>query len=203
VPLPAHAPHLVVLDSTRRIAFVTDIAEGHVFRVDLSRRAVTHRATFGRGTEGLALLSRRGELWVANRFTGRVHVLDAGTLQGKDSIAGGGGPIRLAADSAGTVVVASNITGSAVAIYDAIGRRLRATVSLAPDPSVPRRQRLAEFGVTAAPIGIVVAPRGDIAYVALGANDAVWTIDVTRGVVASTFRSAAYPDGMVLLPARH
>jgi YVTN family beta-propeller protein len=172
-------PNGVVITADGATAFVSSERGDTVSAIDVPGRRL--RTTFAGGAEpsGLALSSDGRALFVANRGTDQVLVLDPQTGHELGRFAAGSAPGQMAVGAGGARLVVTNELSnlgpkgeqprSEVTVVDAVARRVVSRPML-------RNAHLSE--------GVVIAPEGDIALVALmQPKNLVPIIQVGRGWV--------------------
>jgi DNA-binding beta-propeller fold protein YncE len=111
-------------------------------------------------------------------------VLNATTLDSIAAWPSGLFPNRLHLTLDGKLVLQSNAQSSTVSVYDARTRALIGNIDFAYDESRAKPTMLTQFGRSATPLGILIAPDGKRAWVALAAMDEIADVDIaTRKVV--------------------
>jgi DNA-binding beta-propeller fold protein YncE len=98
-------------------------------------------------------------------------VLNATTLDSIAAWPSGLFPNRLHLTLDGKLVLQSNAQSSTVSVYDARTRALIGNIDFAYDESRAKPTMLTQFGRSATPLGILIAPDGKRAWVALAAMD--------------------------------
>ena len=173
--------HMVVASRDGRTLFTSNIgsntisiieAEGAAWRQTLVR--------VGPGPEGLDLSPDGRQLWTAHTGDGGVSVIDVAAKKvGQTFDAGTRRANRLKFTRDGRHVLISDMDAGEVVIVDA---RTRA---------VTKRLRVGRM-----PEGILVAPGGTRAYVAVTGEDRVVAIDLQTLEVVQTIATGGGPDGM-------
>jgi YVTN family beta-propeller protein len=134
----------------------------------------------GAGPEGLDLSPDGRHLWVAHSRDGGISIIDTvsgqvlHTLSAKTQRSN-----RLKFTTDGRLVLVSDLSGGELAIFDALARIERARLKVGRSPT-----------------GILVAPNGDYAYVAVSGEQHVAVIDLAKLSVARTIMTGNEPDGM-------
>lgn len=194
--------HMLALAPGGERAFVANIGSGTMTVLDLDAgRKVADVAT-GEGAEGIAVSPDGAEVWVTNRAADTVTVVDADTLANRATIALPGFPIRATFTPDGRHVLVSLARAGAVAVLDAAKRSVVATVRMDARPGNDRDQRLFgdRFGDSPVPIGILIPPAGDRAYVANTNADVVTVIDLATFEIEGRLTAGREPDGMAWSP---
>jgi YVTN family beta-propeller protein len=186
--------HMVAIapDGTR--AFVASIGSGTVTAIDLAQRKVLGQIATGKGSEGIAVTPDGKEVWVTNREADTVSVVDATGLKILAELPSKSFPIRVAFTADGRRALVSHARSSDIAVFDVAARTELSRMS-AKLPTVASEGRVLAFpGGT--PVGIVIEPAGQRAYVAHTNADAVAVFDLATGTVVATLKAGREPDGM-------
>jgi DNA-binding beta-propeller fold protein YncE len=136
--------------------------------------------TVGAGPEGLDLSADGRALWTAHSRDGGISVIDIAnakvihTLDAKTKRSN-----RLKFTPDGRLVLVSDLTAGELAIFDALSRTERARLKLGRTPT-----------------GILVAPGGEQAFVAVSGEHHIAVIDLKALSVSRTIATGKDPDGM-------
>ena len=139
--------------------------------------------TVGEGPEGLDLSPDGRELWTAHSRDGRVSIIDVAskkvthTFDAKTKRSN-----RLKFTPNGELVLVSDLTAGELVIFDARERTERARLPIGRGAS-----------------GILVAPDGQLAYVAASGENRIAVVDLKTMKVVRTIATGNNPDGMALL----
>lgn len=193
--------HMVAVTPDGARAFVANIGSGSVTAIDLVRKTRIANIETGAGAEGIDVTPDGQQVWVTNRQADSVSVLDAETLDIRRTIPCATFPIRATVTPEGRYVMVSNARSADVAVFDAASgdeiRRIslqRGTVDLQGKLFGDR------FGDSSIPIGVVAAPGGDRAWVALAGSDLVAELDTGDWSVSRVLTAGREPDGMAYSP---
>ncbi len=157
----------------------------------------------GAGAEGLAVAPDGSALWVGNRGTDTLTILNPITLESLGDLPAEGFPIRVAFTPDSRTVLVSCAQAGVLRLYDARERKETASLDFAAQVKADRAggRLLDEFGDSPVPIGIVVTPDGARAYVALANADRIAEVDLAQRVVVRWLAAGREPDGMAWYPA--
>jgi YVTN family beta-propeller protein len=190
--------HMVAATPDGGRAFVTNIGSGTVTAIDIAARKVLAQVPTGEGAEGVAVTPDGKEVWVTNRAADTVSILDARTLKVVGTVPSASFPIRVAITPDGRRALVSNARSGDVSVFDVATRkevaRRRATLEARSGEG-----RVLPFAGSA-PIGILVHPGGERAYVAHANADAIAIFDLGRLEFAGTLPAGREPDGMAFSP---
>ncbi|MFQ5741525.1 MAG: cytochrome D1 domain-containing protein [Acidobacteriota bacterium] len=187
--------HMVVLGPEEKRAYVANIGSGSVSVLDLTQGTLIKNIPTGGGAEGLDISPQGRELWVGNRAQDTLSIIDTGKLEVVATLKSASFPIRVKFTPDGQRVLVSNARSGEVAVFSVKQRkeigRIPMKVTAAENES-----RLLQFGQSPVPIGIVVAPDGETAFVANSNADVVSVIDLGAWEIKDRFRAGKQPDGM-------
>ena len=192
--------HLLVLAKDGSRVWTSNINSGTNSLIDLERGVVVKTAANGKGPEAIDLSPDGKELWTADRPLNRLTVLDANTLDSLAAWPTGLFPNRLHFTPDGKWVLQSNAQSGTVSVYDAKARTLAGTIAFAYDETIAKSTMLNQFGRSATPLGILIAPDGKRAWVALAAHDRLAEVDIASRRVLRMLTAGREPDGMAYLP---
>ena len=188
--------HLMTLARDGHRAWTANIASGSVSLVDLDKGTVIKTVVTGRGPEGNDLSPNGRELWAADRTLNRITVLDANTLDSIATIPSGEFPNRLHFTPDGKWVLVSNIRSGYVDVIDAATRRSVDHITFAFDSTKASPTMLGAMGRTPQPEGILIAPDGKRAWIALSAMNRIAEVDIASRRVLRYLTTGQEPDGM-------
>ncbi|MBI2213891.1 MAG: beta-propeller fold lactonase family protein [Acidobacteria bacterium] len=192
--------HMVVVSSDKKRAFVTNIGSGSVSVLDLVAGTKIRDIRTGAGAEGIAMSPDGNELWVGNRANDTIAIIDPEALEVRAMVACEGFPIRIAFTPDGKRVIVAAAKSGEVVLFDAKLRKeiARRKFNLATATDAAQRLFGDRFGASTVPVGIVVAPKGDRAWVAATKADMVVVVDTKTLRVTELVRAGKEPDGMAL-----
>ncbi|MDH3253478.1 MAG: gluconolaconase [Acidobacteriota bacterium] len=188
--------HMVTVAAGR--AFVANIGSGTVTVLDLETGEKLGDVVTGDGAEGIAVTPDGKEIWVGNRAADTVTIIDPSSLEVRASLPCPGFPIRVAITPDGRHALVSAARSGEVVLFDIAERReiRRAKLDLSTAPDAAQRLFGERFGDSPVPVGLVIAPRGDRAWVAATQADAVVMIEPTTLAVIGALKAGKEPDGM-------
>ena len=190
--------HMVAASRDGKRAYVTNIGSGSVTVIDVAARKVLANVPTGEGAEGVAVTPNGKEIWVTNRAADMVSVLDAATLKVRATIPCASFPIRVAITPDGRRALVSNARSGDLAVIDVAARKEIGRMR-APLEAVSTDGRLFSFkGST--PIGVLIHPDGQHAYVAHANADAIAVFELSKLQLAGTLVAGREPDGMAFSP---
>lgn len=171
--------HMLVITPNETKLYVTNTVSGSVSVIDRPTGLVKVIPT-GPGTEGIAISPDGREVWAASRVDGKIAVISTIT----DAIvatfpSGGREPKRLEFSPSGSEVWITNYGSNQASVFDASGRKLLGSLTLA-----------------AAPSGVYISPDGRRAYVTNAKANELTVIDVASRTILSTLAIGTDPDGL-------
>jgi YVTN family beta-propeller protein len=190
--------HMVAATADGKRAFVANIGSGTVTVVDLVRGAKIKDIETGMGAEGIAISPDGKEVWVSNRTAGTLSVIDASSLEILEEVECKGFPIRVAITPDGKRVLVSAAGTGEVVAFNRKRRKEIARKKYEFEAVEGAEERLFgnRFGRGPVPVGLVIHPDGDRAFVAATQADVVLVIDPSNLEVLETLRAGEEPDGM-------
>ena len=194
--------HMVATVPNGSRAFVANIGSGTVTAIDLDNRVKLSDIVTGEGAEGIAVTPDGSELWVGNRAADTLTLIDPSTLEIMASLSCPGFPIRIAFTPDGSRALVSAAQSGEVVVFDTRRRLelMRTKLDLSNAPDASRRLFGDRFGESPVPVGLVISPRGDIAWVAATQADAVVVVEPEALVVQDLLKAGREPDGMAFSP---
>ncbi len=194
--------HMVAVTPDARRAFVANIGSGNVTAVDLIAGEKLVDIPTGEGAEGITVTPDGREVWVGNRGADSLSVIDADSLQVITTVPCPGFPIRVATTADGQRLLVSAARSGEVVLFDLVERRelLRSKLDLSNAPDARRRLFGDRFGESPVPVGLVISPARDVAWVAATQADAVVVMEPTHLRVVDLLRAGREPDGMAFSP---
>lgn len=190
--------HMVVATPDGTRAFVANIRSGSVTVIDLEKGEKIRDIATGAGAEGIALSPDGREVWVSNRAADTLTVLDAVSLEILATLPCPSFPIRATFTPDGAYVLVSSARSGEIVQFDAKARKetARRKLDLQAVPGSEQRLFGDQFGQSPVPIGLVVAPDGKTAWVALTQSDVVVAFEPQTLEPTGMIRAGREPDGM-------
>ncbi len=176
--------HMVVWGADGRYAYVSNAGSGTVAAIELETGRVMLIGT-GQRPEGSARSPDGKFIYVVNRESHRISVIDAARNQAVGELATGRGPVRVAVTPDGGTLVYALMHDEAVEFADTTSRRVLGSVK-----------------VQGRPVSLSLSRDGRRAYAAVQERDTVYCISVGERRVLRTFRTpqGAGPDPVIELP---
>lgn len=192
--------HMAALGPDAKRAFVANIGSGSVSVVDLEEGELVKVIETGAGAEGIALRPGEPEVWVTNRSADTVSVIDTRSLEVLETIACASFPIRIAFTPDGAEALITCAHSGDAAIVNAHEREIVHRISIDAEPveQNERQQRLFRdvFGQSPVPIGALVRPDGQRAYIANTNADVIAEVDPVQRRIVRMFPAGREPDGL-------
>lgn len=197
--------HMVAVDAKTSRAFVANIRSGSITVIDLAKNERLKVIPTGDGAEGICVVPERNEVWVTNRAANTVTIIDSAKLEVLAQLECGTFPIRAEATPGGRHVLVSCAQSAEVVVFDTEKRTESTRIGMPPIPDTvdPRKRRLfgGRFGNSSVPIGILIEPSGERAYIANTYSDLVTVLDLSAWTVLRSIETRTEPDGMSWVPA--
>ena len=180
---------------------MANIGSGSVTVIDLERGERVANLATGEGAEGVVVTPDGSELWVTNRAADNVSILDTKTLEIKATVPSASFPIRAAVTPDGRHVLISNARSAELAVFDVRSRKEVRRLSMQKG-SVDAEGKLFgdQFGDSSIPIGILIEPSGDRAWIALAGSDLIAELDLETWSIVRALEAGREPDGMTYSP---
>lgn len=195
LPTDAELSHMLALSPDGKRVYTANMKSGTVSAIDRASGKVVAQTATGNKPEAIDVSPDGREVWVGHNDDGKVVVLDATTLEELAEIACGPLPIRVKFTPDGATVLVSCAASGELAFLDARTRRETARLAfetLTPAPPAPPGWKAG----TPVPVGILVEPSGQRAFVALAGAQRVAVVDLAKRTVVATFTTGNGPDGL-------
>jgi DNA-binding beta-propeller fold protein YncE len=203
ISTPNPVGHMVVQNASGGL-YVSHIGGGGVTYVKSGGEAQMATAFFptGQGAEGIALTPDGRRVWVGHREDHNVVVLETSDMKTLATMPAAGFPIRVQITPDGRTALVSCAEAGVLRFYDT--DKLVETGSLDFSAQVKADlstgHLLDDFGASPVPVGIVIAPDGGRAYVALTNAHRIAEVDLKTRTVARWLTAGKEPDGMAWYP---
>ena len=194
----AEISHMVAVTPDGSRAFVANIGSGSMTAFDLEAPARLATVETAPGAEGIDVSPDGREVWVANRAADMISIIDAETLAVIDTLESPSFPIRVKFTPDGARVLVSNARTGDVAVFDAANRTLIKRIDMDEEPVDDPAGRLfaGTFEGSPVPVGILVHPSGDYAFIANTQADIVTVIDLDQLAIVGRIKAGREPDGL-------
>lgn len=198
VPTAQEISHMVATTPDGGRAFVANIGSGSVTAIDLLSGTKLTDIETGEGAEGIAVTPDGGEVWITNRAADTISIVDPQRLEIVETVSCAGFPIRVAITPDGARALVSVARAGEVVVFDVESRRelTRRKLDLSTVPDASTRLFGDSFGESPVPVGLVIDPSGEYAWVAATQADAVVVIDTATLEVRDLWQAGKEPDGM-------
>ena len=198
IPTAQRVSHMVAVTPDGKRAFVANIGSGTATAIDLVTGRFVQNVATGVGAEGIAITPDGGEVWVANGSADTIAIIDPASLKVPKRILCKGNPIRIVITPDGKRALVSSAATGEVVLFDVENRReiARRKLDLSTVPDAATRLFGDRFGESPVPVGIVVSPDGQRAYVAATQSDVVVVLDMQTLDVVDLWKTGQEPDGM-------
>ncbi|MCP4200609.1 MAG: beta-propeller fold lactonase family protein [bacterium] len=192
--------HMVAVAGSR--AFVANIGSGTVTVIDLETGTKLSDIATGEGAEGIDVTPDGREVWVGNRGADTLSVIDPESLEILATVPCPGFPIRVRVTPDGSRVLVSAARSGEVVVFDRTERRelVRKAIDLSTVDGYEERLFGDRFGASPVPVGLVVSPNGDTAWVAATQADTVVVLGTEDLIVRGLLSAGREPDGMAWAP---
>jgi YVTN family beta-propeller protein len=196
--------HMVAVTGDATRAFVPHMFSDTLACFDLkdgSREALVELES---QPEGIDIRPGHDEVWVTNRAADTISIVDTKSLKVVGTIACGRFPIRLKFTPDGRHALVSNARSGDVAVFDAEFRQEVHRIAMLADAISEKDERLFgdQFEDSPVPVGIVVHPNGERAYVANTNADVISVLDLKEWKLVDRLVAGEEPDGMAWAPGK-
>ena len=181
-PVGQERTHMVVAMPGGREFYLTNVNSGTVSAIQLDGEDGLHQTLIhvGKGPEGIDISPNAKEVWAANSGDGTVSVIDTATKKVVATIdVGTKHSNRLKFTRDGKLALISDLGSGDLVVVDAATRREVKRLKLGKSCE-----------------GILMAPDGLKAYVAVSGDDKVDMVDLKKLEVAASVETGKDPDGM-------
>jgi YVTN family beta-propeller protein len=202
IPTGQRTSRMVVTTVDSKRAFVANMGSGTVSAIDLETGKKIKNIATGQGAAGIAITPDGKEVWVSNRTSGTLSVIDSSSLEILEQVECKGFPIRVAITPDGKrVLVSAAGTGEIVAFSRKRRKEVaRKKYELEAVDGSEGRLFGNQSGRGPVPVGLVIDPDGERAFVAVTQADLVLVIDPSNLEILKTLRAGKTPVGMAYIP---
>lgn len=179
--IPTRHPlsHMLGVTSDGRHVFAASIQFGGISELDLEKRAFVRDLQVSSNTEGVAVAPDGSSVWLGSNNAGSVSIVDTKSWSVAATITGPTMPYRIGFAPNGSLVVFCDPQANKIWIADAKTRKITGSVDGLGSPR-----------------GVKIAADNRTAFVTLGADDAVASIDLVDRKVNWTVPVGSSPDGV-------
>lgn len=195
IPTQQIISHLLVLDPTKPLAYVTNINSGSVSVIDLELEKVIKIINCGFKTEGIDITPDGSEIWVANNKENTISVINTTTYQITNTLPAGKESLRLKFSIDGKHCLVTNATDGTISVYNQHTKKQIKKIHLHGKTNLVEKL----LYHTPRPVGILMHPNGLYAFIANSNANKIEVIDMKTITVVSTIGTAKIPDGMTLI----
>jgi len=182
LPTDQERTHMVVASRDGRTLFTANVQSDSVSILQLAAdgSATQSRVSTGKGPEGMDLSPDGKQLWAANSGDGSVSIIDVATRKLVRTFdVGTKRSNRLKFTPDGKTVLVSDLSAGELVVLDAATQKQRSRLKIGDGAS-----------------GILVAPDGSRAYVALARENRIAVVDLASLQVIDRIETGGGPDGM-------
>lgn len=187
--------HLLVHHPNKPLVYVANINSGSVSVIDLELNKVVKIISCSKRTEGIDITPDGSEIWVTNIKEDFISVIDTETYKITDRIDTGKEPLRLKFSIDGKYCLVSNSSEGTISVYSS---KIKKQISKI---TIPGGKNIVEKFIyrTPRPIGILMHPNGQYAFVSNFTAARVEVIDMHSFEMVSSINSGKMPDGLALV----
>ncbi len=199
IPTTQRLSHMVVLTADGHHAFTTNVGDGTISELDVSRHAFVRTIAVAPAVEGIAVSPAGDQVWVGSDKTKIVSIVTPASGAVAHTIGGFGLPYRLAITSDGKTAIITDPASAVVRFFNTATRAELGRLTFAADSLVPT----AEVPGSPCPEGVTLTPDGRTAFVTLQGRNRVVAIDVASRTVLATMPTGAWSDGVAYSALAH
>lgn len=187
--------HLLVHHPVKPLIYVANINSGSVSVIDLVLDKVIKIIPCGKRTEGIDITPDGTELWVTNLDKSSISVIDTETYKITARLKTGIDPLRLKFSVDGKHCLVSNADDGTIYIYNTQTKKQIKTII------IPGKKNIFEKILyrTPRPVGILMHPNGQYAFVSNFTASRVEVIDMLNFTIVSSIKVGQMPDGLALI----
>lgn len=184
------ASHMVVLDKSRHMAYTANIVDGTVSKLNVESDKLEKVFKATPGIEGIGISPDGSEVWVANRNSHEVLVMNAANGEITHRLPSPQLPFRVEFSPDGSTVVIPNAVSGDLSVFDAKTKELKATIRITG----------AEWdGNTLSntqPVGLIVGATNQNVYINCQGIGHVVSVNLTNMEIEGVFKTGNGPDGI-------
>ncbi len=194
--------HMLVIAPDRSRVYTANIGSGSVSVIDLLSGSLVKVIPTGTQAEGIDITPDGREVWVTNRAADTVSVIDTAKLAVVHELPCASFPIRVKITPDGEHALVSNPNSGDVAVFHVPTHMevRRIPMELTQAEGADEGLFGSDFGGSPAPIGILVDPSGERAWVANTMANAVTVLDLESWQVVGRIAAGREPDGLGWTP---
>lgn len=198
IPTGHDLSHMVAASPDGKTAYVTSLRSGLLTVIDVPGGKVVGDVPTGKGAEGVDVTPDGREVWVVNREANTISVVDAKTTKVVATIKADSFPIRVRITPDGKRALVTFTGSGDVGVFDVATRAEIKRIPLGRDAVAGTDTRVfrKKFGASPAPVGLLIAPDGQRAWVAATHADVVVVLDLETLRVADAWTTGKEPDGL-------
>jgi YVTN family beta-propeller protein len=184
IPTRHPGSHMLGITADGKRVYAASIPFGGISELDLEKRAFVRDIQVSTVTEGIGVAPDGASVWVGSNNTNAVYIVDTKTWTVGAKIDGLSMPYRVGISPNGALAVFCDPQANKIWIADVKTRKLVGSV-----------------GGLASPRGVRIASDNRTAYVTLGADNSLASIDLVDQAVKWTVPVGKSPDGVWYGPA--
>lgn len=201
LPTDQKLSHMVALHPADSLAYASNIKSGSISVIDLEQDTASqpaHIIKTGKGSEGVELIHDRNQLWVSNRASGTLSIINIDTNELVETLDSPGFPIRLDASTDNKWIGVTHAKSSEVAVFDLDSRKEIQRITLKFQAEGTDKERFIgnRFGDEAVPIGLTFSDNGETLFVSASKADQIAVIDTDTWKVERAISTGTEPDGI-------
>jgi YVTN family beta-propeller protein len=199
IPTHGRGTHMVMLTADGRHAYTSNVVDGTVSELDISKRAFVRSFPVAPLVEGIGVTPNGKEVWVGSDSVKTISVVPTASATVATTVSDFGFPYRVAITPDNATAVISDPAKGEIRFMDVAKRTELGRVTVPATDVVAT----AEFPHSPCPEGLSMAPDGRTVYVTLQGRNAVAAVDVATRTLVMTMPVGAWPDGLAYSRLEH
>lgn len=194
IPTDQQASHMVVLDKQKQLAYTANILPGTVSKMDLETDQLIQVYKATPGIEGIGISPDGEEVWVANRNTHEVLVMQATDGKITHKLPSPQLPFRVEFSPDGEYVVIPNAVSGDLSVFSAKDKTILGTVKISG------AEWKGQVIQNAQPVGLIVGAANQNAYINCQGIGHVVSVNLETLEIEGLFKVGNGPDGIGFSP---
>lgn len=187
--------HLLVEHPLKQLCYVANIKSGSVSVINIDNNEVVKVIKCGNKAEGIDITPDGKELWVTNIEENYISIISTESNSIIKRLESGKEPLRLKFSIDGKLCLVSNSGDGTISIYNTQSKKQVGNII------IPGKKNIFEKILyrSPRPVGILMHPNGQLAYVSNMTAGRVEVIDLNSFEIVSSIKVGDMPDGLAIL----
>ncbi len=195
IPTQQDFSHLLVHHPVKPLVYIANINSGSVSVIDVEQDKVVKVIPCSKRAEGIDITPDGSEIWVTNIKENFISVINTKTYKTTAHIESGKEPLRLKFSNDGDHCLISNSSDGIVSVYATKTKKIITNIV------IPGNKNLLDKVIyrTPRPVGILMHPNGQYAFVSNITAGRVEVIDMNNFTIVSSIKVGKMPDGLAFV----